>query len=50
MGSRDFVRREKKKPKKESKKPPVISTFEAPRPDVEVIKKGKKNKEFEEEE
>jgi hypothetical protein len=50
MGSRDFGHREKKKPKKDAKKPPVISAFEAPRPEVEVIRKGKKNKEFEEEE
>ncbi|MBP1706296.1 MAG: hypothetical protein H6Q39_20 [Chloroflexi bacterium] len=52
MGSRDFVRREKKKPKKEAKKGPIIlSTFEAPRPEVEVIHpKGKKPKDMEEEE
>ena len=51
MGSRDFVRREKKKPKKDAKKPPIISsTFEVPRPEVEVIPKGKKAKGIEEEE
>lgn len=50
MGSRDFVRREKKKIKKDSKKQPIISsTFEAPRPEVEVIRKGKKPKDIEEE-
>ncbi len=51
MGSRDFAGREKKKPKKNEKKNPVIpSAFEAPRPEVEVIRKGKKPKEIEEEE
>jgi hypothetical protein len=51
MGSRDFVRHEKKKPKKNIKKQPLISTtIEAPRPEVEVIRKGKKPREFEEEE
>jgi hypothetical protein len=49
MGSRDFAAREKKKAKKDSKKPNNISaSFEAPRPEVEVIKKGKKAKDFEE--
>lgn len=49
MGSRDFASREKKKPKKDSKKQNIISTsFDAPKPEVEVIKKGKKNKEMEE--
>jgi hypothetical protein len=50
MGSRDFAKREKKKPKKDAKKSPVISAFETPRPEVEVIRKGKKDKDFEEEE
>jgi hypothetical protein len=52
MGSRDFVRREKKKAKKDVKKQPIISsTFEAPRAEVEIIRaKGKKPKEIEEEE
>jgi hypothetical protein len=50
MGSRDFVRREKKKPRKEAKKQPIISTnLDAPRPEVEVIRKGKKPKDTEEE-
>jgi len=50
MGSRDFAGREKKKVKKDNKKRPIISTsIEAPRPEVEVIRKGKKNKDFEEE-
>ncbi len=50
MGSRDFQRKEKKKPRKEAKKPSVITSFEAPRPEVEVIRKGKKTKDIEEEE
>jgi hypothetical protein len=46
MGGRDFAGREKKKVKKDSKKQTIISaSFEAPRPEVEVIKKGKKTKE-----
>ena len=50
MGSRDFARREKKKSKKDAKKQPLISTnLEAPRAEVEVIRKGKKPKDFEEE-
>jgi hypothetical protein len=50
MGSRDFSGREKKKPKKDGKKQPIISSsFETPRPEVEVIKRGKKPKESEEE-
>jgi hypothetical protein len=49
LGSRDFQRKEKKKSKKESKKNPVVTSFEAPRPEVEVIRKGKKTKELEEE-
>jgi hypothetical protein len=49
MGSRDYASREKKKVKKDSKKQTNISaSFEAPRPEVEVIKKGKKSKDFEE--
>ncbi len=51
MGGRDFAGREKKKPKKDAKKQPIVpSTMAAPRPEVEVIRKGKKVKEFEEEE
>jgi hypothetical protein len=47
MGSRDFVRKEKKKPRKDAKKTQIISaTFETPRPEVEVIRKGKKPKEL----
>jgi hypothetical protein len=50
MGSRDFSGREKKKPKKDTKKQTNISsTFETTRPEVEVIRKGKKSKEMEEE-
>jgi hypothetical protein len=49
MGSRDFAQREKKKQKKDGKKENIISaSIEIPKPEVEVIKKGKKNKEFEE--
>jgi hypothetical protein len=49
MGNRDFAGKEKKKPKKDSKKTPIISTaFDAPRPEVEVIRKGKKPKDMEE--
>lgn len=44
MGSRDFAGKEKKKAKKDSKKQPTITSFEAPRPEVEVIRKGKKPK------
>ncbi len=51
MGNRDFAHREKKKPKKDAKKQSIVSSsFEAPRPEVEVIRKGKKPKDFEEEE
>jgi len=51
MGGRDFAGREKKKPKKDTKRQSTVSsTFEAPRPEVEVIRKGKKSKDFEEEE
>jgi len=48
MGSRDFASREKKKQKKDSKKQIIVSNFEVSRPEVEVIKKGKKNKDIEE--
>jgi hypothetical protein len=48
MGSRDFAGKEKKKPKKDAKKQPIITNFEAPRPEVEVIRKGKKPKDLEE--
>jgi hypothetical protein len=49
MGNRDFGKAEKKKPKKDAKKAPFISSsIEAPRPEVEVIRKGKKAKDWEE--
>jgi hypothetical protein len=47
MGGRDFASREKKKPKKDAKKQIVSSTFQEPRPEVEVIRKGKKPKDTE---
>lgn len=49
MGSRgDFTRRETKKPKKDAKKMPKLTILETPS-EVEVIRKGKKHKEEEEE-
>jgi hypothetical protein len=45
MGKRDFVKREQKKPKKDAKKTPKIDIL--PQVNVEVIKKGKKEKEEE---
>jgi hypothetical protein len=49
MGNRDFNKGEKKKPKKDAKKQTtIISSIETPRPEVEVIRKGKKNKDWEE--
>jgi hypothetical protein len=46
MGNRDFGKGEKKKPKKDAKKGPMISSgIIEPRPEVEVIKKGKKKQE-----
>ena len=48
MGSRDIKSREKKKLKKDAKKTPVIGNFESPRQEVEVIRKHRKPKEFEE--
>jgi len=50
MGKRDIVRHEAKKPKKDAKKPisAIISPIPAP-PPVEVIKKRRKQEEFEEE-
>jgi len=51
MSGRDFAGREKKKPKKDNKKKPIVSsTFEAPRTDVEIIRKGKKPRDTEGEE
>jgi hypothetical protein len=48
MGNRDFGKGEKKKPKKDAKKVNIItSSIETPRPEVEVIRKGKKNKDLE---
>jgi hypothetical protein len=49
MGSRDYNRGEKKKPKKDAKKAPLSTSFQEPRPEVEVIRKGKKAKGTEEE-
>jgi hypothetical protein len=49
MGSRDYNRGEKKKPKKDAKKAPVSMIFQEPRPEVEVIRKGKKARGAEEE-
>jgi hypothetical protein len=46
MGRRDFRWREAKKPKKKAKKPQVISEL-LPPVEVEVIKKGKKEREEE---
>ncbi len=49
MGNRgDYARRETKKPRKDTKKVPKITILEAP-PAVEIIRKGKKHKEAEEE-
>ena len=48
MGRRDFRKREEKKPKKDAKKKSVSISFEQPA-EVEVIRKGKKPKEDEEE-
>ncbi len=48
MGKRDFKQREAKKPKKDAKKKSVSISFEQP-VEVEVIKKGKKPQEVEEE-
>ena len=51
MGNRDRPRGEKKKAKKDVKKQITISpTLVTPRPEVEVIRKGKKPKDLEEEE
>ena len=50
MGSRDIGHREKKKPRKDIKKQPAISaSIEQIKPEVEVIRKGKKPKDLEEE-
>jgi hypothetical protein len=48
MGGRDFQKGEKKKPKKDAKKGTILSSgFQEPRPEVEVIRKGKKTKDME---
>ena len=49
MGKRDFGHRETKKVKKDSKKIPQVSVLKTP-VEVEVIKKVRKNREFEENE
>jgi hypothetical protein len=50
MGNRDHQRAEKKKPGKDIKKQTIISSaIQEPRPEVEVIRKGKKPKDAEEE-
>ncbi len=46
MGKRDYRHRESKKPKKDAKKTPVTTIIQPPAT-VEVIKKGKKEKEKE---
>ena len=48
MGRRDKSQRESKKPKKDAKKKQISISFEQPA-EVEVIRKGKKPKEGEEE-
>jgi len=49
MGRRDYRRREKKKPKRDTKKISAADIL-PPSPTVEVIKKGKKEPKVEEEE
>jgi hypothetical protein len=44
MGRRDFRQHETKKPKKDAKKS-IVGTTAEPLPEVEVIKRGKKEKE-----
>lgn len=48
MGKRDYRHRESKKPKKDAKKTPVTTIIQPPAT-VEVIKKGKQDKEKEKE-
>lgn len=48
MSNRDFRRREKKKPKKDAKKPQTAPAVFQPQVTIEVIKKGKKTTEEEE--
>ena len=49
MGRRDFAKAEKKKPRKDAKKATISNVVQEPRPEVEVIRRGKKPKEGEEE-
>lgn len=49
MGGRDYRHRESKKAKKDAKKVPPVSILPTP-VNIEVIKKGKKQREREEEE
>ncbi|MDO8491490.1 MAG: hypothetical protein Q7T04_05700 [Dehalococcoidia bacterium] len=49
MGSRNFRRRESKKPKKDEKKAAVVVNILPQTAPVEVIKRGKKEKPEEEE-
>ena len=48
MGKRDYRHRETKKPKKDAKKLPAASILPSPTT-VEVVKRGKKEREEEEE-
>jgi hypothetical protein len=48
MGSRDYRHREPKKPKKDARKLPQVSILQPPA-EVEVIRKGKKKEDWEEE-
>jgi len=50
MGSRDIGSREKKKPKKDIKKQGITSNIEETPKEVEVIRKGKKTKDWADEE
>ena len=47
MGSRDYRHHEAKKPKKSAKKLPPVTVLQTP-VEVEVVKKGKKQREAEE--
>ena len=50
MGSRDFVGKEKKKPKKDAKKKQIISSaLGETHTEVELIRKARKPKDIEEE-
>jgi len=45
MGKRDFKQREQKKPKKDARKTPAATILPAPPPvEVEVVRKGKKDR------